>query len=106
MKRFRSIGVMLAVFATAVLISADSLTINFEHPAYHSCSIDLHQGWDGHNPPGMPINPLIDQAVVINSGAPASFGKQSWRISNAYTSGSFADMPFSPSLANEAGETT
>ena len=38
-------------------------------------------------------------------GRPASFGNQSWRISNFYTSGSFADMPFSPSLTNEAGET-
>jgi hypothetical protein len=43
--------------------------------------------------------------VTNGLGAPASFGKQSWRISNAYTSGSFGDMPFSPSLANEAGET-
>jgi hypothetical protein len=63
-------------------------------------------GWGGQNPPDVPINPLIDQTIVTNGpNAPASFGFQSWRISNAYTSGSFADMPFSPSLLNEAGET-
>jgi hypothetical protein len=105
MKRFALIGALLSVFVTAVLY-ADSLMIDFEAPAYHIGSIDMQNGWGGQNPPGIPINPLIDQAVVTNgSSAPASFGKQSWRISNAYTSGSFGDMPFSPSLANEAGET-
>jgi hypothetical protein len=88
------------------LATADSLGINFEAPAYHAGSIQGQQGWAGQTPPGIPINPAIDQAIVVNGpGAPASFGGQSWRISNAYTSGSFGDMPFSPSLQNEAGET-
>lgn len=104
MKRFALIGTLVSLFAAAVLY-ADSLLIDFEAPAYHTGSINGQNGWGGQNPPGIPINPLIDQEVVTNVNAPASFGKQSWRISNAYTSGSFGDMPFSPSLANEAGET-
>jgi hypothetical protein len=89
------------------IASADSLGINFEQTqGYTPGPIDGQQGWGGQNPPGIPINPNIDQAIVANwPGAPASFGAQSWRISNAYTSGSFGDMPFSPSLKNEAGET-
>ncbi len=105
MKRFALIGALLIVFASAVLY-ADSLMIDFE--ASHGYSLGTIQGqngWGGQNPPGIPINPLIDQEVVANvPSAPSSFGSQSWRISNAYTSGSFGDMPFSPSLANEAGE--
>jgi hypothetical protein len=104
MKRFALIATLLSLFAAAVLY-ADSLIINFEASAYHTGSIEMQSGWGGQNPPGIPINPLIDQEVVANTSAPASFGNQSWRISNAYTSGSFGDMPFSPSLANEAGET-
>jgi hypothetical protein len=94
------------VLGNAVLANADSRGINFEPTAYSPGSIQGQQGWGGQTPPGIPINPLIDQAIVTNGpGAPASFGKQSWRISNAVTLGSFGDMPFSPSLANEAGET-
>ncbi len=105
MKRFALIGALLIVFASAVLF-ADSLMIDFEAShGYILGSIQGQNGWGGQNPPGIAINPLIDQAVVANGlSAPSSFGGQSWRISNAYTSGSFGDMPFSPSLANEAGE--
>jgi hypothetical protein len=105
MKRFALIGALLSVFASAVLY-ADSLMIDFEAShGYSPGSIQGQNGWGGQNPPGIPINPLIDQAVVTNGpSAPSTFGGQSWRISNAYTSGSFGDMPFSPSLANEAGE--
>jgi hypothetical protein len=92
--------VLSAVFAT--LSYADSLNISFESPAYTTGSINGQQGWMGS---GIPINPLIDQSVVANgAGAPASFGGQSWRFSNAYVDGAFGDWPFSPSLSNEAGE--
>jgi len=48
-----------------------------------------------------------DQAVVENPpSAPDDFGAQSWRLSNATTGSSFADMPFSKAVANEAGEST
>jgi hypothetical protein len=106
MKRFALIGALLIVFASAVLY-ADTLMIDFEAShGYSPGSIQGQNGWGGQNPPGIPINLLIDQTIVTNGvSAPASFGAQSWRISNAYTSGSFGDMPFSPSLVNEAGET-
>lgn len=106
MRRSALIGAVLAVFVLPALISADSASINFEPPAYSPGSIQGQNGWGGQNPPGIPINPAIDQEIVTNGvGAPASFGKQSWRLSNFYTAGSFGDMPFSPSLVNEAGET-
>jgi hypothetical protein len=101
------LGVLVAVFATAIVLIglayADNKAINFEAPAYHTGSIDTQNGWAGTA--GIPINPVIDQAIVTNSGAPASFGAQSWRFSNFYTDGSFGTWPFSPSLTNEAGET-
>src|ERR1700680_464251 len=86
MKRFALIGAVLAVFGLAALISADSRSINFEasqgySPSPPPGSIQGQNGWGGQNPPGIPINPLIDQAIVTNVGAPASFGAQSWRIS-------------------------
>ena len=106
MRRSVLIGAVIAVFLLPALISADSAGINFEPAAYFPGSIDNQNGWGGQNPPDIPINPLIDQEIVTNGpGAPASFGKQSWRLSNYYTAGSFGDMPFSPSLVNEAGET-
>lgn len=105
LKRLVTIAATLALCAGGVgLVSADSRFIDFE--SYTQTSIQGQQGWGGQTPPGIPINAAIDQTVVMNgSGAPASFGNQSWRISNAFTEGSFGDMPFSPSLTNEAGET-
>src|SRR5258705_2965874 len=105
-KRISLTAALVAVAAgiMAVMIAyADSLAINFENP-YTPGSINGQQGWGGQNPPGIPINLAYDQEVVTNGSAPASFGAQSWRISNAVTSGSFGDWPFSPSLNDEAGE--
>jgi hypothetical protein len=106
----RLITLAIAV-ALSGLVTADSRVIDFEaSQGYHVGTIQNQPappvGWGGQTPPGIPINPAIDQEVVASwPGRPASFGLQSWRISNAYTSGAFADMPFSPSLTNEAGET-
>ena len=105
-KRISLTTALVAVAAgiMAVIIArADSLAINFENPPYTTGSINGQEGWAGTL--GIPINPLIDQAIVANSYGYSSFGGQSWRISNAYTDGAFGDWPFSPSLANEAGET-
>lgn len=76
--------------------------IDFENPPYTPGSIDGQDGW-------VATGPLFDQAVVQHAPlyqAPASFGDQSWRVSNAVTSGSFSNQPFSKPLADEAGETT
>jgi len=40
MKRFASIGAVLIVFVLAGLIIADSRSINFEFPTYHTGTID------------------------------------------------------------------
>jgi len=102
----RTLAVVIGIVASAIFISlvqADNRSINFEAPAYHPGSINGQQGWSGSG--FLPILPVIDQEIVTNSGAPASFGGQSWRFSNFYTDGQFALWPFSPSLTNEAGET-
>ena len=74
--------------------------ITFEPPTYALGSVNGQNGW-------VVTNPAYDQAVVADAAFPAaaSFGTQSWRFSNAVTSGAFGDQPFSPSTANEAGET-
>jgi hypothetical protein len=98
--------VAVAVIMVTMIALADSRTINFEpSQGYIPGTINGQNGWGGQNPPGIPINPAYDQAVVTNIYGYTSFGSQSWRISNAVTSGSFGDWPFSPSLTDEAGET-
>jgi hypothetical protein len=78
--------------------------IDFENPPYAVGSINNQDGWKA-------TSLTIDQSVVINAlnllnPPPAEFGDQSWRVSNATTSGSFADQPFSKPLTDEAGEST
>jgi Cadherin-like beta sandwich domain len=67
-------------------------------------SVNGQGGWtSGH---GSSFCPLYDEGVVSNTYGYPSFGAQSFRISNAITCSSYNDMTFSPSLANEAGETS
>ena len=61
-------------------------------------SVNGQHGWSATGP--------YDQAIVNNTYGYASFGCKSLRISNAVTSSGFGDQVFSPSYANEAGETT
>jgi len=100
--------ISLWMISAAILISfgsarADSNSIGFEPPTYTASptgvSIDGQGGWGGSS--GTPINPNIDQGVTT---ADAHTGSQSFRMSSSFTSGSFGDQVFSPSLANEAGE--
>jgi uncharacterized repeat protein (TIGR01451 family) len=110
-------ALLLALTGLAPMTNAlaDSNSINFEPPTYVPGSIDGQDGWGGSGGtpiyPGDPLHdpplPPYDQAIVADSlftGAPASFGLQSFRMSNAVTSGNFADWPFSPSLAQAAGD--
>jgi uncharacterized repeat protein (TIGR01451 family) len=94
---------------------ADSNSINFEPPPYSALnpgppvgSIDGQDGWGGTS--GTPVNTSIDQSVVLTSAYPAAptagFALQSFRMSNAFTTDSFSDQVFSPSLTDEAGETS
>jgi hypothetical protein len=91
-------GALLAASATA---RADSLTIGFENPPYTVGSIDGQDNWGGQNPPGIAINAAIDQGVDATN---PRTGTQDFRISSFFTSGSFGDQTFSPSLTDMAGE--
>jgi hypothetical protein len=78
MKTFLAIAIVAAAGSVALAQSStnfDSFTLG---------SVDGQGGWGVSNT-------SIDQAVV-NVGP----GNNAWRISNAFTSGSFGDMPFAP----------
>jgi hypothetical protein len=105
MKRFMTLGVTLALTLAGTSLLATSAgaetgpTINFEAPTYPTGSIAGQDGWS------TPINPTYDQEV--DSSAPVTgFGAQSFRMSNAVSSGSFGDWPYSKPLIDEAGETS
>jgi parallel beta-helix repeat protein len=114
MKRFALLvtGAFLLSFTTLVPMTgvtsalADSRAITFEPDDYSTStgvppgSIQGQDGWAGNA--GAPINPAYDQAVVSTT---LTGSTQAFRMSNAVTSGAF-DWPFSPSLNNEAGETS
>lgn len=87
---------------------ADSNSITFEPPTYHIGSPNGQDGWVSLGSAGSGCA-TYDHAIASTPsffGAPASFGSQSLRISNAVTSGCFGDQTFSKPLVNEAGETT
>jgi hypothetical protein len=66
--------------------------------------VNGQDGWtSGH---GSSTCPLYDVGIVANTYGYPSFGSQSLRISNAITCGSYNDQTFSPSLTDEAGETS
>ena len=93
-----NLALALALAALPNITGADSAGVDFDPPDYTPGSVNGQNNWSSTG--------SYDQAVVTNSGAPASFALQSLRISNAVTSPAFADQTFSPSLTNEAGETT
>ena len=105
MKKYTSVYASVLVTAAFLVLPTLALAdtvgpINFENPPYVAGSISGQQGWSNA------VNPAYDQAVVVNAGAPASFGAQSFRISDAVTSGSFGDWVFSKPLTNSVGETS
>jgi hypothetical protein len=105
MKRFMNLGVALTLALAGTSLLATSAraetgpTIDFEAPTYATGSIAGQDGWSS------PINPAYDQEVDSSAGV-TGFGAQSFRMSNAVSSGSFGDWPYSRPLINEAGETS
>lgn len=92
-----SAAAILGVAAFGVVALADSVgPFDFESPTYSIGTVNGQDGWMKTGP--------FDVEVGSSLGTPG-FGAQSLRISNAITSGSFGDQTFSPSTANEAGET-
>lgn len=95
-----------ALTLTPLAAAAPRAAIDFEAPTYSPGAIDGQDGWSSLGAAGSGCA-VYDHAVVANGPlAPATFGDQSLRISNAVTSGCFADQTFSRSLAEAAGEST
>jgi len=91
----------LLTMTSAARVHADSIAIDFESPAYTTGSVDGQNAWGGQNPPGIAVNGSIDQGVTNSD---AHTGSQSYRESSVFTSGTFGDQVFSPSLTDRAGE--
>jgi uncharacterized repeat protein (TIGR01451 family) len=81
---------LLATFVSIALLpcgvaAADTVKTEFEAPLFGLGSVNGQDGWKSATPFDIPSLPHgYDQAVVANSGAPAAFGGQSLRLSNAY----------------------
>ena len=87
---------LLPLGATVQVAHADTAgPITFESSAYTLGSIDAQNGWSSTGG--------FDQGVVASSRF-TSFGGQSFRISNAVTSGAFGNQTFSPAVTIPAGE--
>lgn len=97
-----AIGVCLAAFATqaGAQDAAGNYSTDFESPAFEPGSPDGQDGWSRT---GNYDHEIED--ISADTDAPEGFGSQTFRISNAITSGSFGDQTFSASVDNEAGET-
>ena len=93
-------GAQLLTGATA--LASGPTTTSFE--AFTVGDVNGQNGWtSGH---GSSFCPVYDVGVVSNTYGYPSFGAQSLRISNAIACGSYNDQTFSPSLTDEAGETS
>lgn len=97
---FSSLALLLFLPSSAF---ADSVAVNFENPPYVTGSINGQDGWTALGSAGSGCA-LYDQAVVTNTFGYASFAGQSFRISDAVTSGCFGDQAFAKPLANSVGE--
>lgn len=99
MKKIYTLFFTLLFLVLAVPASADTVSVNFEPSTYTLGSISGQDSWSNA------VNPTYDQAVVANTYGFASFDSQSFRISDAVTSGSFGDWVFAKPLTNSVGET-
>jgi Cadherin-like beta sandwich domain len=83
---------------------ANDSTSSTDFEGFTAGDVNGQFGWtSGH---GSSFCPLYDVDVVPNTFGYPSFGTQSLRISNAIACTSYNDQTFSPSLPNEAGETS
>ncbi len=89
-------GIMSLVTVAPAL--ADIVSADFESPNFGPGSVNNQDGWKSAVG--------VDQAVVTNTFGFDSFGSQSWRISNAFTSDDPTAQTFARSLINPVGEST
>ena len=94
--------VLVALFALVLVVSADSIAVDFE--TYTVGTVDEQDGWQSDGAAG--FGHPFDHFVVTNTYGYATFGTKSLRMSNAVVSGSYGDQTFSKSTVDEAGETT
>ncbi|HEX9695088.1 MAG TPA: Ig-like domain-containing protein [Actinomycetota bacterium] len=99
MARGKAVVFAVAAMAIAIILPAraDLVATGFEQPAYQIGSIHNQDGWRA---PG-----AHDQMVTRNGNNYPGFGLQSFRISNAVTSGGYDDQVISKPTLNEVGET-
>ena len=98
-----------AALSSDVLPGAD-VHVHFEEaesgPNYYLGPIDLQDDWTSSGAAGGGCNVPLDHQVVSNAAQTsysyASFGLQSLRISNAFTTGCFGDQTFSKRLSSGA----
>lgn len=96
-----SLGLALAVVPS--IAAADSNNITFESPTYSVGNINGQDGWTATGSAGSGCA-IYDEGVVANTYGYSSFGGQSFRLSDAVTSGCFGDQAFAKPLANAVGE--
>ncbi len=88
----------------AINAAANTNGIDFESPTYVAGLINGQDGWTATGSAGSGCA-IYDEGVVSNITAPATFSAQSFRISDAVTSGCFGDQAFAKPLTGAVGET-
>ena len=85
MLRLLAAGAVMVLLVCGVA-AADTVITNFEPPTFHPGTVNGQDGWKSAVPGNIPSLPNgYDQEVVANAPpAPAAFGSQSLRLSNAY----------------------
>jgi len=98
-----TLGALFPLAFMPLAAAADSTNITFEPPTYTVGNINGQDGWSATGSAGNGCA-QYDEGVVNNATPPTGFGSQSFRISNAVTSGCFGDQAFSKPLVNAVGE--
>jgi hypothetical protein len=80
----------------------EKVSVNFEPPTYHTGIIDGVDGWSADGSAGSGCA-KYDEGVAASGYS--KFGQQSFRISNAVTSGCFGDQAFAKPIKGSVGET-
>ncbi len=96
-------SLVLPLALSPALASADAQNINFENPPYTIGNINGQDGWTATGSAGSGCA-VYDEGVAANTYGYASFGGQSFRMSDAVTSGCFGDQAFAKPLVNAVGE--
>ncbi len=99
---FIAASIFLSGFFIVALAFASAVTIDFE-TGYTAGIVNGQNGWSATGSAGSGCA-VYDEGVVSNTSAPPSFATQSFRISNAVTSGCFGDQAFAAPLDDSVGE--